>query len=217
MFIKMKWFLLLFAIGSILAQLQCAHAVSDTPYDVVAFASIPSASTYGAGTQIVVSGALPGSQPCAAGLSTVTALSDGSNWQCGPALVPLEGGSATVVSNSVGNAFPVVGNGNAQTAANTGASMVTVGRAGVIRTMRCDSLTAAGSAVVCGGTSYRLTLQKNGANTIVTCDCTAAINTCSDSTNGATVALGDHINWFASPSTSPTAVIFKCSVIEYDQ
>ncbi len=104
-------------------------------------------------------------------------------------------------------------NGAACSGATTATYRYLVSTPGELANLRVFS-----SAAVTGGTNKDvLTVFKNGSATAITCTIAAAGTTCSDSTNGVALAVGDVITFQFVTATSDTAANISASVGIYGQ
>jgi hypothetical protein len=111
-------------------------------------------------------------------------------------------------TGTVGTAETEFLNGAACSAATTATYRYTVATNGELANLRVTS-----SAAVTGGSAKDvLTVMKNGSATAITCTIAAAGTSCSDATNGVTVAPGDVITFRFVTATSDTAANISASV-----
>ena len=135
----------------------------------------------------------------------------------------LSGTSNAVVSNSVANFISVQGSSTAAAAAAEGDVLTAAPLAGHIRNLYCVLTTAGGVPTVAGGTNYVLALRdgpggpggNTPATTALTCTIGATAANCNDNTHDVYVAQGDVLDFVATPSGTPTALVVHCSA-EYD-
>lgn len=127
----------------------------------------------------------------------------------------IAGSANAVVSNSVASFFTVQGTDTGFVAATEGDAITNAPVAGVIKSLKCTTTVAGGTATAAGGTSYVFALRVNQADTALTCTETALLTTCSDSTHSVTVAVGDQLDFGVTPNGTPTALVPKCAA-EFD-
>lgn len=134
-------------------------------------------------------------------------------WSPSP-LAMLTGSANATVSTSVANVFPISGNGTPVATTSEGTVSNSVPFAGVLSNLSCFLTTAGGVVTVAGGTKYTVAVRQNLSTGTLTCDITTAISSCQDTTAGhnITFAANDQLDFIATPSGTPTALIPHCSV-----
>lgn len=131
----------------------------------------------------------------------------------------LGGTSNAVVSNAVANFISVQGSSTAAAAAAEGDVMTAAPLSGHVRNLFCVLTTAAGVPTVAGGTNYVLALRdgpggpggNTPATTALTCTIGATAASCFDNTDDVYVKQGDVLDFIATPSGTPTALVVHCS------
>lgn len=116
-------------------------------------------------------------------------------------------------TGTVGSAETELLNGAACSGATTSTYRYVISTAGELANLRVFS-----SAAVTGGASKDvLTVFKNGSSTAITCTIAAAGTSCSDTTNGVAVVVGDTITFQFVTATSDTAANVAASIGLYGQ
>jgi hypothetical protein len=159
---------------------DATHTVSVVAGDTVGYTYVPT------GTPTASANSLPLSV-----LFTSTAANEG--------ILLTSGNPTSGASNSVTNYFNVVGQPSFTATENLSSFVLPV--AGTIDQVYMVSNNAAGT-----GGSFVYTLEKNGADTTVTCTLSGnSALTCNDTTHSATFAAGDTVSLKSVPSGSPNA------------
>lgn len=125
----------------------------------------------------------------------------------------LTGGESATNSTSVADSFPLSGNASPSTTSSAeGSAVLTANSVATLKNLHCVLMTAAGVVTVAGGTNYVIAVNQNLAASALTCTIAAAASSCSDNTHTVTTAIGDQLDFTATPSGTPTALEAKCSV-----
>jgi hypothetical protein len=124
------------------------------------------------------------------------------------------GGQTAVMSSvSVEHFHSISGNslGNL-VAATEGDAMNVVGGAMICQNLYCTTTNIAGTLTAAGGTDWLVAVDNNTVATALTCDITAALTSCSDTTHSFTTAAGDMLDFGWTPTGTPTAIVPHCSM-----
>lgn len=122
-------------------------------------------------------------------------------------------GEGATNSTSVADYWPLQGVFTPQAVANLGLAETQVPVV-TYHNLFCTSVNAGGTATV-PGTSANYTIAVDDVtqtNVTVTCQITAAITACSDTTHSFTTTANDLVAMIATPSGTPTALAIKCTL-----
>ncbi len=117
--------------------------------------------------------------------------------------------SATTNLSNSATSYLIAQGSTAASATEADVQLIT--RTGTAGNMGCFAITAVPGV----GTSWTVTLRKEGADTASTCTIADNATSCSDNTNTVAFVGGERVNYKIVPSGSPTASIFLCGHVEY--
>lgn len=121
------------------------------------------------------------------------------------------GSANATLSASAAQYFPFSGPG-APESSNEGHVSTIAPWIATLKNMKCVLTDGTGTVTVAGGTNYVMALRQNLSTTAMTCTIGTAASACTDTTHTITTAIGDQLDYIATPSGTPTALVGKCSV-----